>query len=273
MSISVATVLGFASIGLAAWGRLWDSLGVAVNDRAALSTALAIVVLVSGFLFGLYFQQNDIKDEIVESQLQQLTVSLSGAEKIISSLLLDSQRKVESLLQEQRKEIADFHRMIPADRLYACYSGDDAMLKLMEILQEGKARVMLNTRILSPDISKWSFAIDSPWDIAVRQAVDSGLTFREVVSPADRELAQGRLEASKGKRGHYNAWILDHKLPSFLNFSIVHYKDGRKEVLFGWVVSVTHGYEGTVIRSTDSRIVITFERWHEELLGAGVLVA
>jgi hypothetical protein len=238
LAIGIGTVLAVASIALTAWNTLWSSLGIDNDQRTGVATALTILFLNLGFLVGLYFQQNDFKTEVLDAQQH----GLQG-----------------------------LRNMIPSLTVFAAYTGEAAMGILTQRLPV--ATVALNTRILSAKMSETSHAAESPWDVAVRRSVKGGLIFREVVSPDNESLARARLASSGGGRGRYQAAVLRHNLPSFMNFIVLEMSDGRKEVWFGWVVSLTAGWEGTVICTAEHKVVTLFEGWHAELLRAGHFIS
>lgn len=234
LAIAVGTALAVVSVALPAWTGLWKWLGVTDDMRATLSGVLAIVFVNAGFLVGIYFQQNDFKQEV---------------------------------LSTQRQELAEFRSAIPSLQVFATYSGESAIRALGSTIRT--ARLALNTRILAPKIGEVSHGSGSQWDNAVRDSIRAGLVFREVVSPDNEPLVRRRAAESLGGAGAYQAFILRHSLPSFMNFIVLESLDGQKEVWFGWTVSKTSGWEGAVVRTGEARIVGLFERWHGELQQAG----
>ncbi|HVF03197.1 MAG TPA: hypothetical protein VNA20_00010 [Frankiaceae bacterium] len=226
------------SLALVSYDRLWTVLGVARDQRAGQSTGLAVLCVCIGFLVAVYIQQCDFHAELIQSQA---------------------------------REFSEFRSVLPASDTYRYYTGTEAMALLVSALPT--ARVAKNTRILSPKLSETSYAAGSPWDLVIRQAVAAGLTFREVVSRDNEALARDRLSSSVGGTGRYEASILLHSLPSFLNFIVLEKGDGSREVWFGWVVSRAGGFEDVVVRAREDHIVRLFEKWHSELFQAGRRVA
>ncbi len=234
LSVGIGTVLGVSSLALASYDPLWNLLGVARDLRAAQSTGLAILFINAGFLVAVYFQQGDFRED---------------------------------LLSEQATEFSRLICAMPTTGVFSYYTGEGAMEALAVILPT--ARTACNTRILSRQLSSTSHPGFAPWDTAVRQAVRAGLTFREVVSEGNEAIVRDREGATSGGRGVYEAVVLRNTLPSFLNFIVLESRDGSREVWFGWIVSRGSGFEGTVIRTSEVRIVTLFERWHSELYLAG----
>src|SRR4051794_28675953 len=112
LSVAVGTGLAVLSIALTAWDGLWNTLGVAADQKSIIVTSLAILFVNLGFLVGVYFQQNDFKAEVLESQ---------------------------------RNELLSLRHLIPSIRVFATYTGEAAMSILTSVLPT--TAVALNTRI------------------------------------------------------------------------------------------------------------------------------
>ncbi|MFD4635920.1 hypothetical protein ACFWN2_01325 [Lentzea sp. NPDC058436] len=238
VSVAVGIVLGVVSMALPSFDSLWSFLGVARDLRTGHSTALAILFLCLGFLVALYFQQEEFKAELERSL---------------------------------RNESARLEAGLPAFGLLTRQTGDEAMATLTALV--ATARTVANTRISPPKVEVAArHGAGSAWDVALREALARGLTYREVVSPNHSDLARARKAAIAGSTGVYEA-VTVRNLPSpFLNFIVVEQRDGTKEVWFGWLASLTSGFDGTVVRTGETHLVSLFERWHTELLGAGTPV-
>jgi len=243
VAIATGIVLGGLSIAVSSFHPLWSLFGVDAGHEleAVQSTALATFFVIVGFLAALYLQQRDFNSAMVVQQ----------------SLLRSK------LLAEQTKELNKILSSIPSAEIFTHYSGDEAMSHLTVMLPT--IAVALNTRLLSKEANATRHPTLSPWDNAVRTAIQNGLTFRDVLSQGNEEMAQGRLQAFLDGDGSYEAVTLSYALPSFLNFILLYGRDGSREVWFGWIVSKQVGYEGTVIKTRERRIFDLFERWHREL--------
>lgn len=239
IAIAIGTILGVLSIALPSLNSFWSIFGVvSQQERVGESTALAILFICLGFLLAVYLQQLDFKSDVLKLQDEKL-------ERLISA--------------------------IPSIHIYSRYSGDEAMVFIASLLPITK--MALNTRILTEEMNKTNHPVLSPWDNAVRSAVKNGLTFRDVVSKGNESIANGRSQAAIGGSGIYEASFVEHSLPSFMNFIVLEGRDGSLEVWFGWIVSKSAGYEGTVIRTGDAHIVQLFERWHREMFNAGTMIS
>jgi len=245
ISIAAGMALGVLSLALPSFNRMWSAFGVSNSLRVGESTALAILFINLGFLIAVYFQQSDFSDEITSQQTEM----------------------TERLLSAQATEFSQILNALPSTEVFTYYPGEKAMSSLTAILPN--MHKALNTRMLTIEANKTNHPALSPWDEAVRESVRNGLTFREVLSAGNEPLALGRIDAADGGRGIYEASLLAYNLPSFLNFIILEGRDGSSEVWFGWIVSRTAGYEGTVVRTSEGRIVKLFEQWHSELFASG----
>ena len=239
LSIAAGVALGVLSLALASFDSLWTMLGVARDLRTGQSTGLAILFLSLGFLIALHFQQEEFKLELLAAQQANLN-------RLIAS--------------------------VPMIGVFSYQTGEDAMSTLTKVI--ATARAASNTRISSSKVNTMvgRHGLSSPWDSALRHAVANGLTYREVVSSNHAELVRDRRLTTDGSHGVYEAVILRQVPPAFLNFIVLEYLDGTKDLWFGWMASRTSGFEGTVVRTAELRLIALFERWHNELFSAGQLV-
>jgi hypothetical protein len=113
----------------------------------------------------------------------------------------------------------------------------------------------------------------SSWERSLRTAIRSGTVFREIISSGWVPHAQERLEDLQGAGGMYEASRVSCDLAAFLNFYVLVYKNGSKEVFFGWVMSPSHGFDQPCIRTSEPRVVQLFENWHADLFAKGEAVA
>ncbi|TWP50497.1 hypothetical protein FKR81_20195 [Lentzea tibetensis] len=236
LSIVTGLVLGVLSLNLTSFDFMWNAFGVPRDLRAAQSTGLGILFLCTGFLLALYFQQEDFRMGVLAAQQAEMA-------RVLASW--------------------------PAVDVFRYQTGEEAMTSLTARIAD--ARTVINTRIASP---KLTMAVrhgpNSPWDLAVRRAVAEGLTFREVVSTNHADLARDRSRGVvPGGHGVYEAVVIRNATPVFMNFTIFEYRDGTKEMWFGWAASRTSGFEATVVRTAEARIVALFEHWHADLFSSG----
>ncbi|MFD9740604.1 hypothetical protein [Umezawaea sp. NPDC059074] len=238
VSVAVGVVLSVVSMALPSFDSLWDALGVARDLRAGQSTGLAIMFLCLGFLVALYFQQQEFKAEVERTLRAEATRLAAG---------------------------------LPTFGVIRRQTGDEAMTTLAAVV--ATARMVANTRISSANSEVATrHGVSSPWDLALREALTRGLTYREVISPNHADLARDRKAEIAGSPGVYEAVVVRHHPSPFLNFIVIEQHDGTKEVWFGWLASRTSGFDGPVIRTGETHLVTLFERWHTELLGSGTPV-
>lgn len=235
VSLSLSAILGL--ITLIVGGPLWKAFGVPENLWAEDSTALAVVLLVLGLAFAILLQQSEFHATV---------------------------------LREQKQELSQAINSMPLMEVFTAWSGEAAMAKLIGILPSMHS--VMNTRVLSSEMAMATHPTQSPWDESVREFVRSGKTFREVISDGNIQFARNRLRAASGGDGVYEAVSIPNQLPSFLNFIVLERGDGAREVWFGWIVSRAAGFETSVFRTSEPRIVEMFVRWHRELFVSGQLV-
>lgn len=161
----------------------------------------------------------------------------------------------------------ELRRAIPSLTLFELFTGDEAMHNVARLFSS--ARVALNTRIFSGEFNPMENPGHYSWDRQLRAAVRNGLTFREVVSSGNLELVKDRKQKLRKSRGMYEAVIVDYEFDSFLNFVLLEFKDGSKEVWFGWLISTGAGFEQHVVRTTEKEVVHLFEVWHRDLCAKG----
>jgi hypothetical protein len=234
ISIALGTIIGIGGLALTSYDPLWDWMSVPRDLRGSLTTGFSIFTLLFGFLAAFYLQQEDAASAVAREN-----VSLMG--QMISS--------------------------IPHLNLFSFHTGDEAMRLIAN--EFGRAHVALNTRIFHGDYNPTSNPAFASWDRSLRRGVRSGLSYKEVVSRGNCDLARERARSLRATVGSYDAVWIDYLLPSFMNFIVLEYPGGVKDVWFGWLVSQGAGFEQHVIRTTESRIVQLFEQWHRELFAHG----
>jgi hypothetical protein len=238
VAVAAGLIFSVLSAMLTTYDPLWEWLGVARDLRGAQTTAVSIAFVSLGFLLAMFFQQRDFHEELVELHRES------------SSVLLQS---------------------LPHSNLFGRYTGDEAMRIIATLLPN--SRYVLNTRVFAKELNPTRNIGFKEWDAALRTAVRTGLTYKDILSSGNEELARDRCAFVAGGVGEYDAVIIHHQLPSFLNFIVLESRTGAKEVWFGWLISRGSGFaETNVIRTSEERIVAAFEQWHRELFAAGVPV-
>ena len=213
---------------------LWNWVDVPDDLRAPLSSGLSLLTVVIGFMIGFYLQQIDMN-----RTMQAEILSLAN----------------------------DLRRTIPDITLFSSYTGEEALYRVATQLP--LARVVLNTRVFNGEYNFMDNPAQDHWNRAIRNSVVGGVTFREVVSHGNVDLVQARARATAGGRGQYSYSIITYPLPSFCNFIILEYLDGTREIWFGWIISHGMGFEGNVVRTSETHIIDLFSHWHRELFAYG----
>jgi hypothetical protein len=238
VAVAVGLIFSVLSVMLTAYDPLWNWLGVARDLRGVQTTAASITFVSLGFLLAMFFQQRDFHQELEELHRES------------SSVLL---------------------RSLPHSELFGRYTGDEAMRIIATLLPN--SRYALNTRVFAETLNPTRNVGFKEWDSALRVAIRGGLTYKDVLSVGNESLARDRCASVAGGVGEYDAVIIHHQLPLFLNFIVLESRTGSKEVWFGWLISRGSGFaETNVIRTSEARIIAVFEQWHRELFAAGLPV-
>lgn len=125
-----------------------------------------------------------------------------------------------------------------------------------------------NTRLFPPKQGKHYPETFTIWNEAIRENVNNnGLHFKELVSRDFWESELKEFHASLSDNPRYTLILVDFppNLESILNFIIMEYKDGRKEVWFGWTFTKFEGKEQQCFQSDDASLVRFFELWYRDL--------
>jgi hypothetical protein len=228
-SILLGTLIGVATLALTNFDPLWNWLKVPANIRDPLTLGMSIFFLLVGFLLAFYFQQADAA-----------TTQAAENERFRTGML----------------------QSIPQLTLFTMYNGGEAIRFISEVL--GKAKIVLNTRIFTGTYNPNEKSLQL-WDSAICDAVNERLFFKEVVSEGNRDLVSNRIRATSNSKGTYQGAWVDYQLPGFLNFIILEFSTGLKEVWLGWRISPGVGFECPVVRTNEAHVVAIFENWHHEL--------
>ncbi len=140
------------------------------------------------------------------------------------------------------------------------WSSEIGLIKLAERIQE--ADLVLNTRVVGRNVKENYYTKKSlVWEEAISTYVKAGGIFKEIVSSIFRK--EYELHQSEGEG--YQAEILDPKWSSFINFTVIHFKDGSKELWFGWLVHEHKGLEQPCFVLKDMGLVQFFENWFYDI--------
>jgi hypothetical protein len=231
VAIAIGVILSVISVMLTTYDPLWSWLGVSRDLRGAQTTGASILFVSLGFLVAVYYQQQDFNESLLTAQ-QDLT------NRLLQSL--------------------------PHAGVFSRHTGDESMRIIAALLP--LSRYALNTRVFPESLNPTKNIGFREWDVSLRAAVRAGLTYKDVVSIGNEDLAKDRYASVAGGAGQYDAVLLEHSLPSFLNFIVLESHSGAKEVWFGWLITRGSGFaETTVIRTNEEQIIAIFEQWHREL--------
>lgn len=230
LSISLGTLFAVLSLALGTFDPLWIQLGVGPEIRGGLTTAVSLFVLLMGFLFAIY----------IKAQAQEDVLG---------------------------KALSDLKFQIPQISAFKVIDANNALLYLK--CQLPLIKSIVNTRIASDGNAEYHTSEGKSYNDAIEKAIKDGMQFREIVNTPWKNSAATRAEALKPSRskvnGAYEYQVLNTTLPSFLNFCVVSYSDGRKEVLFGWAITKGRRFEQKCFISDEKSVVEFFDAWFSDL--------
>ncbi len=143
---------------------------------------------------------------------------------------------------------------------FEIFGSDKALKELASRLP--RAKKVYNTRIPGKDVNLYLQKQSAAWREAVRHFVaEPKHLFVEVLGQALKNDASNLI----GSPG-YKPFCFPCALTSFLNFIILEYKDGTKEVWIGWVINPLSILEQPCFVFTDDSIVQLFHGWFKDLL-------
>lgn len=141
-------------------------------------------------------------------------------------------------------------------------SSDIAMEYLCTRLQFTK--LILNTKV-SKDTIPPSRDIGVKYLVAIKSALNNGLVYKDIISPGFQDYANELAEFQTNAKGTYQFTLLDSINPTFLNFTILEYKNGERELIIGWATSQYMGTEQRAYAIKDSRVVAYFDSYYTAL--------
>lgn len=168
------------------------------------------------------------------------------------------------LRQDVKKILIDAFGMLSGSLLK--HTNEQGIIILSGLLKDTLS--VQNTRLFPPKQGKHYPATFSVWNDAIREnVVNNGLHFKELVSRDFWNSELREFQASLADNPRYTVTLVDFppNLESILNFIILEFKDGRKEVWFGWVFSKYESKEQLCFQSDDASLVRFFEQWYRDL--------
>lgn len=229
-----------------------------------------VVSFLQGFIIWDYF---GIKSELAKSSL---TISSSIFIMFIGFFLtfydlLNSLRNDFILL---KNEIAEevFSSVPNYDKLNS-YTGTEAILILSKKLSF--AKLALNTRFTPQEFGRLYSPETSVWNKSICRHIKNGLQFREVscYSGTDECHEMNKsLKLIKGIKGSYKASQIDLNISSCINFIVLYFRDGTKEVWFGWILTKGKELEKICFKSSNGNLIDMFEDWHASLFNDGKII-
>jgi hypothetical protein len=229
---SISILLAVAGLVFGAWDPLWRATGLDRDLRPGMTMAASVVVLLAGHYLAVVLRESALAAKIEDSFdafSRTMTSSLHGVEALV-----------------------------------VFQTSDDAMNYLTSRLP--KASKVWNTRITVGGIGDYSTAASKRYAHAVEQAIIRGVFFREVVGSTFANRAADLRTAGQSRGYNYDyTKIADPSSPMF-NFIIIEDDHGEREILFGWVITPSHGFEQNCFKSRNGHLVGQFMSIHGELM-------
>lgn len=212
---------------------LWKALAVPSTERGVFTVALSLVVLIAGFLALIYAQWRKTTDR-VDSTVGRVVDTLQARIPTLCTLEVMTTR--------------------------------DAFVELAFAIKH--SRNVWNTRIAPSMYTKrYDTPASTAYASAIVAAIRAGTNFRDVVSASWENAAKELERAVDGGDGVYRRHALQGEVPSFLNFTVLEGRDGRRVTYLGWTISHGRGFEQPTIKITEPRVAEYFIEWHADLTG------
>lgn len=94
----------------------------------------------------------------------------------------------------------------------------------------------------------------------IKRCITKGLVYNDLVTIGLSEYAKDLKKYSASRNGTYKYCIVG-TMPSSINFTVLKFPQGEKELLIGWVTSKSLGMEQPAFKILDLRIIELFERY------------
>lgn len=225
-SIVIGTFMSVFGLAVGSYDPMWVQFNVNADVRGGLTIGVSLFCLLLGFLIAIYL-------------------------------------KAQSQEEVLNKNLNDLKYQIPQISTFKVLDANSALLYLE--CQFPLIRSMVNTRIASDENAGYSTAQGKSYSAAIEKAIKNGLQLREIVNKPWQQSAEERRKSLTSKiafgpvNGSYEFQVLNTSLPSFLNFCVLDYFDGRKEVIFGWAITKGRRFEQKCFVSDEKSIVEFFE--------------
>jgi ABC-type multidrug transport system fused ATPase/permease subunit len=222
--VIVGVILSLLALVAGTYDPLWSWLGVTNgNLRGSLTLTFSLFFLLVSFLLAHYQKLDEIATSV-----QNFTDGLN-----------------KRLKQE-----------LPHIQVLRAILADAALKEIAASL--GDARVVRNTRILG-DKLRGGYQSEEGREYArifEKRLIRGGMIAYDVINTSWQDYARDLL--AKVPDQHYRCYVVANSLPSFLNFIVLEYADGERDVYFGWAISPTRGFEQVCFHTTENRVVSFF---------------
>lgn len=236
-SIPIITYIAAAiSFAFSAYDPLWELLGLPNDQRASMTTGFSLFLMLLGHFLGV-----ESLDRTLGAKIDTLSVAVNNINHVIGQ--------------------SNIHKL---------GTGDDGLRYLVS--RFASATSIQNTRVPSANATKYRSEFAPTYGKAFEELVRSGTIVREIVGVGLKSYCEKLASISRNADNptyHYS--IVDPKPISFINFTIIGYHDGAKEVIFGWPVSAVEEFSAQCFASKDPSLIQLFDIAFRELAAAGSL--
>jgi hypothetical protein len=237
--VYIFLAFGIGTFALIFSDKLWQAFGITeIEIRQGLTLSSSLFVLLSGFLLSLMSILGNLNDSITSTRVNV---------------------------------VKDLESRIPKLKALNSYNSKDAIFEIIKKLKD--AKVILNTKFIHPDFSKFPYNEKLiPFSAEFEKAIVNGATGRDITSSLlgikSCETLYSKIKKRKTVNGSYDARILS-PTKTMIDFICIKSKNGDEEVWFGWLLSPGSGLEQIAFRTREADLVLMFKNWHQELFRSG----
>lgn len=210
-----------------------------------------------------------ISDPVLRGILTVFIALLAMLGSFLMAIYVELGNQSETLTQSNNDLVTEVINTMPHIQPFRCIPCEAAILEISAKLS--RVKLVWNTRIVaSAAPSGYPNTVGKTWTDAVISGLQHGLHFRDVISSAWVDYCTELRDNINVEGGSYDAKVVGIDIPSFMNFIILEYIDGSKELYFGWALSPLYGFDQNSFLTTEGRLIHFFESLFSELWSQGV---
>jgi len=208
--------------------------------REGVSIALAVLFALGGFLIAVFDKFSDV-------------------EATLADLALSTKRQVEV-------DLPALFDQLGRDRTFRAFPNSDAALQYI-MGRLPAAKTAHNTRLVAHDFPDdyVGKGMRNEYETSVQNALSHGLVFYDLVSSHWKDHAAEMQKLKGDGTGEYKFRWLDISLPPSINFIVLEFGHGDRELIFGWAISKTAGFEKQCFLTTERGVIDFYVELFQEL--------